>query len=100
MDAETAIQNAPFVELGRYALAQNWACVRVGNVCAVCHLPCCLKLTSWQIPYNVTTSELTEFLGKNSNIVPDSAESVGVHVIMDRSTVSQPPVPGRCSSLY
>ncbi|RPB01847.1 hypothetical protein L873DRAFT_1886583 [Choiromyces venosus 120613-1] len=69
MDAETAIQNAPLVELGRYGMPQNWACVRVGN-----------------IPYNVTTSELTEFLGKNSNIIPDSTENVGVHVIMDRST--------------
>jgi len=37
----------------------------------------------------VTTSELTEFLGKNSNIIPDSTENVGVHVIMDRSTVSK-----------
>ncbi|KAG0636334.1 hypothetical protein HOY80DRAFT_891538 [Tuber brumale] len=69
MDAETAIQNAPLVELGRNGMPQNWACVRVGN-----------------IPYNVTTSELTEFLGKNSNIIPDSTENVGVHVIMDRST--------------
>ncbi|KAI5851261.1 hypothetical protein DFP73DRAFT_507526 [Morchella snyderi] len=68
-DAETAIQNAPFIELGRHALAQNWSCVRVGN-----------------IPYNVTTTELTDFLGKNSNIVPDSIGSLGVHVIMDRST--------------
>lgn len=32
-DAETAIQNAPFIDLGRHALAQNWSCVRVGNVC-------------------------------------------------------------------
>ena len=46
----------------------------------------------------MTTSELTEFLGKNSNIVPDSAESVGVHVIMDRSTVSQPTMSGHCPS--
>ena len=37
----------------------------------------------------MTTSELTEFLGKNSNIIPDSTENVGVHVIMDRSTVSK-----------
>lgn len=41
-----------------------------------------------KIPYNVTTSELIDFLGKNSNIVPDSVGSLGVHVIMDRSTVS------------
>lgn len=34
-DAETAIQNAPFIDLGRHALAQNWSCVRVGNVCIV-----------------------------------------------------------------
>lgn len=32
MDAETAIQNAPLVELGRYGMPQSWACVRVGNV--------------------------------------------------------------------
>jgi hypothetical protein len=32
MDAETAIQNAPFVELGRNSLAQNWSCVKIGNV--------------------------------------------------------------------
>lgn len=32
-DAETAIQNAPFIDLGRHALAQNWSCVKVGNVC-------------------------------------------------------------------
>lgn len=41
-----------------------------------------------KIPYNVTTAELIDFLGKNSNIVPDSVGSLGVHVIMDRSTVS------------
>lgn len=34
-DAETAIQNAPFIDLGRHALAQNWSCVRVGNVCII-----------------------------------------------------------------
>lgn len=33
MDAETAIENAPFVELGRHALAQNWCCVKISNVC-------------------------------------------------------------------
>lgn len=32
MDAETAIENAPFVELGRHALAQNWCCVKISNV--------------------------------------------------------------------
>lgn len=36
----------------------------------------------------MTTAELVDFLGKNSNIVPDSVGSLGVHVIMDRSTVS------------
>lgn len=36
----------------------------------------------------MTTLELIDFLGKNSNIVPDSVGSLGVHVIMDRSTVS------------
>jgi hypothetical protein len=49
-----------------------------------------LSLGLKQIPYNVTTTELTDFLGKNSNIVPDSIGSLGVHVIMDRSTVSVP----------
>jgi hypothetical protein len=33
MDAETAIQNAPFVDLGRNSLPQNWSCVKIGNVC-------------------------------------------------------------------
>jgi hypothetical protein len=33
MDAETAIKHAPFVDLGRTALAQNWSCVKIGNVC-------------------------------------------------------------------
>lgn len=95
-DAETAIQNAPFIELGRHALAQNWSCVRVGNVCTGVDLyyqPQILTILSLelkQIPYNVTTTELTDFLGKNSNIVPDSIGSLGVHVIMDRSTVSVP----------
>jgi len=32
IDAETAIENAPFVELGRHALAQNWCCVKISNV--------------------------------------------------------------------
>jgi hypothetical protein len=32
MDAETAIKHAPFVDLGRTALAQNWSCVKIGNV--------------------------------------------------------------------
>jgi len=32
MDAETAIEDAPFVELGRHALAQNWCCVKISNV--------------------------------------------------------------------
>lgn len=35
----------------------------------------------------MTSTELIDFLGKNSNIVPDSVGSLGVHVIMDRSTV-------------
>jgi hypothetical protein len=56
-------------------------------------------LTQGQIPYNVTTSELIEFLGKNSNIVQDNAQSVGVHVIMDRSTVSRALLPGNCQLL-
>ena len=73
MDAETAIQNAPFVELGRTALAQDWSCIKIGN-----------------IPYNVTSEELLEFLGKNADIVPERAGSIGVHVIMDRSTVRWP----------
>lgn len=70
MDAETAIHNAPFLELGRTALAQNWSCIKIGN-----------------IPYNVTSDELLEFLGRNADIVPERAGSIGVHVIMDRSTV-------------
>lgn len=32
MDAETAVQNAPFIELGRYSLAQGWSVVKIGNV--------------------------------------------------------------------
>lgn len=32
MDAETVIENVPFVELGRHALAQNWCCVKISNV--------------------------------------------------------------------
>jgi hypothetical protein len=32
MDAETAIQNAPFVNLGKNSLPQNWSCVKIGNV--------------------------------------------------------------------
>ncbi|KAA8900029.1 hypothetical protein FN846DRAFT_782012 [Sphaerosporella brunnea] len=69
MDAETAVKHAPFVDLGRTALAQNWSCVKIGN-----------------IPYNVTSEELLDFLGRNSNIVPEAAGSIGIHVIMDRST--------------
>ncbi|KAF8250466.1 hypothetical protein K440DRAFT_659461 [Wilcoxina mikolae CBS 423.85] len=69
MDAETAIRNAPFVDLGRNSLPQNWSCVKIGN-----------------IPYNVSSEDLLEFLGKNSNIVPEAFGSIGVHVIMDRST--------------
>ena len=32
MDAETAVRNAPFVDLGRNSLPQNWSCVKIGNV--------------------------------------------------------------------
>lgn len=86
MDAETAIQNAPFINLGRNSLAQNWSCVKIGNVCS-CSPIAYSVLMRLQIPYNVTSEELMEFLGKNSNIVPEVAGSIGIHVIMDRSTV-------------
>lgn len=32
MDADTAIQSAPFVDLGRNSLPQDWSCVKIGNV--------------------------------------------------------------------
>ncbi|TGZ82458.1 hypothetical protein EX30DRAFT_394753 [Ascodesmis nigricans] len=69
MDAESAIHSAPFVELGKQTMKQAWACVKIGN-----------------IPYNVTSEELMEFLGPNANLVPENMGSIGIHVIMDRST--------------
>ncbi|KAF8476954.1 hypothetical protein BDZ91DRAFT_787566 [Kalaharituber pfeilii] len=68
MDAETAIENAPFVELGRHALAQNWCCVKISN-----------------IPYSVTGENIMEFLGKNAKVVPDDV-GLSVHIIMDRAS--------------
>lgn len=54
-DAETAIQNAPFIDLGRHALAQNWSCVRVGNVCTIPKTFTYLVYISWLIPQNKDT---------------------------------------------
>ncbi|KAI5810020.1 hypothetical protein DFH27DRAFT_170935 [Peziza echinospora] len=68
MDAETAIEDAPFIELGRHALAQNWCCVKISN-----------------IPYSVTAENILEFLGKNAKIVPDDI-GLSVHIIMDRAS--------------
>lgn len=68
IDAETAIENAPFIELGRHALAQNWCCVKISN-----------------IPYSVTGENIMEFLGKNAKVVPDDV-GLSVHIIMDRAS--------------
>lgn len=92
VDAETAIENAPFIELGRHALAQNWCCVKISNVLnPFINLECRrfsqLQLNrSVQIPYSVTGENIMEFLGKNAKVVPEEI-GLSVHIIMDRASV-------------
>lgn len=88
MDAETVIENAPFRELGRHCLAQNWYCIRIANVSSLDILwTRDMLLILLQIPYGITSEDILEFLGKNARVVPEEV-GMSVHIIMDRASVS------------